>query len=362
MEAGPLTRLVEIPDDLDQFQEEALSRGWGDGLPLIPPTLERVEQMLKGTDRDANDLIAVLPPRYAKCTIESIAINAVLAGCQPKHLPVIISALEGIGDPSFLILSVQATTHPCGVMVLMNGPITQHVQAHAGAGVFGPGNRANATIGRAVRLILWNVGGAHPGETDKASQGSPAKYTFCFPENERDSPWQPYHVDLGFSPSESTVTVLAAEAPHNVNDHISDEPRGLMLTFAQTIATMGKNNAYLDAARNGQYFVAFGPEHAAILARHHWTKADVQQYLYERARIPHALWSRGGMFGMQGRPRWIDSADDMTQIPMSADAAGVKVVVVGGPGRHSSWIPSFGRGVSVTRLVRRADGSAWRPD
>jgi hypothetical protein len=354
----PSDRRVSVEDDLDAFQAAAIAARWGDGLPLIPPTPARVDNMLNGTDRDRETVLGSVPPRLAAATVEGVATNAVMAGCEPRHLPAVIAAVEAMLEPRFHLHINQMTTHPCTVMVLLNGPISGYAGAQAEAGVFGPGNRANATIGRAIRLVLLNIGGGYPGEGDKATHGTPAKYTFAFPENEAASPWEPYHVSVGMDPGESAVTVLAAEAPHNVNDHISDEPRGLMLTFALSMAAMGSNNAYY---RNSHLFVCLGPEHAAILARHGWKRSDVQEYLYERARIPHRSWRQGGMAGMLQQPKWIEYADDDANIPIAPNPDAFRIFVAGGPGRQSMFIPSAATAPSVTRLVTDATGAAWFP-
>lgn len=349
-----ISETVEVTDDLDAFQVEALERKWGDGLPLVPPTRDRVKRMLAGTDRDPDYVAMLMPPNFAACTAEKIAINAVMAGCLPDYMPVLIAAVEALGSPGFSLYGHQATTHPMGIALLVSGPIAKAIGMHAGSGVFGPGVRANATIGRAIRLLLQNVGGAYAGTTDMSTQGTPAKYTFAFAENQAESPWPPYHVSLGFDPETSAVTVAGAEGPHNISDHVSNEPRGLLVTFAQSIGVMGKTQAY---NHESGYFVAFCPEHAEILRRFGWTREDVQRYLYERARIPYALWRLGGMFGMLPHARWIDAADDDLQVPMVVDASWIRVVVTGGPGRHSSWMPG---GRAATQLVTRADGSSWK--
>lgn len=305
--------------------------------------------MVRASGRHADDRIALLPPRFAEATVELVGANAVMAGCKAEVMPVIVTALEALVDPEFDLYGVQATTHPCGILVLVSGPLAPQLGINGEGGCFGPGYRANATIGRALRLILQNVGGAFPQETDLATQGSPAKFTYCFAENSDASPWEPFHVHKGFSPADTTVTVSAAEAPHNINDHVSTEPDGLMFTFAQTIATMGKNNAYV---RDSDFFVVFCPEHAAVLGRAGWTRADVQTYLFERARIPHRQWRRGGMFGMLSQGPVIDAADDDMDISMTISRDDIHVLIAGGGGRHSSWIPTFGaHGKSVTRAI-----------
>jgi hypothetical protein len=263
-------------------------------------------------------------------------------------MPVITTAVEAMLDPAFDLYGVQATTHPCGVVVIVSGPLAHELGINGQTGCFGPGFRANATIGRAIRLIQQNVGGAFAQSTDMATQGNPAKFSFCFTENVAASPWEPFHVSLGFPADATTVTVVSGEGPNNINDHVSKAPDGVMFTIAHTIATIGKNNAY---ARDSDYFVVFGVEHAGILGRAGWSRRDVQKYLYERARIPYREWKRGGMFGMALVDPVVAAADDDMEITMTMTPDDVRVLVAGGGGRHSAWIPTFGANRSVTRSI-----------
>jgi hypothetical protein len=339
---------LEAPDDVVEFNRWAQARGISDGLPLIPPTPERVRAFLATDKGDPKRTIAKLAPNYASATVERIAINAVMAGCEPGCIDVLIAAVAAIAEPSFNLDGVQPTTHPCGVMMMVNGPRAREVGLHCGSGLFGPGFPANATIGRAMRLMLWNIGGAVPGVTDRATHGTPAKFTFCFAENEVDSPWEPYHVRMGFPAGSSTVTVEAAEGPHNINDHASKEPAGVLAAITNTVASMGANNAYL---RNSDYFVGLGPEHARILADAGWTIPDIQSHIHRNATIPYRTWRRGSMFGIFPQPLTLQVAADDDPVPMSDRPEDVRIVVVGGPGRHSVWIPTVAIGRSVTRRI-----------
>src|SRR3954468_8145204 len=183
----------------DAAQHELLEAGLTDGLPVIPPTRERVDAALDAAHKNPADAIVVLPPGYEEVTWRDVAVNAVMAGCAPSYLPVIAAAVEAIAAPEFNLLGIATTTGSATVCVIVNGPIVARIAMNAGVNAFGPGNRANATIGRAVRLTLQNAGGARPGETDMATLGQPGKYTFCFAENEAESPWDPLHVERGFA-------------------------------------------------------------------------------------------------------------------------------------------------------------------
>jgi hypothetical protein len=348
-EAPPTaTELIDVPEDPGEFASWALEHGWGDGLPLVPPTPDRVERAVAATGLDPGTVIARLPPRFQDATVEKIAANAVMAGCRPEYLEVIIAAVLAGMEPKLNLYGVQATTHPCGFMVMVNGPIAKELGIHSGAGLFGPGFHANATIGRAMRLVLQNVGGAYPGSSDRSTMGSPGKFSFCFAENEEANPWEPYHVQLGFPADTSTVTVAASESPHNIEDHCSTEPLGLMTRITQSIASLGANNAY---CRNSDYFVGLCPEHATLLSKSGWSKRDVQEYIYERARNPYGLWRSGGLVSIAPKPHWYEGADDDFLVPMSDGPDDIHVVVIGGPGLHSCWIPSFAVGRSVTRAI-----------
>ncbi len=333
--------LLEIDDA--RLDDEFEARGWSDGLPVVAPTPARVAAMLAACPRDRNYELGTMPPRQGVATIEILAVNAVMAGCRPAYFPVVVAAVEALLDPAFNLFAVQATTHPCSPCVIVNGPIAETLGINARYGAFGPGTRANATIGRAVRLILMNVGGAVPGVLDRSTQGQPAKYAYCVAENERESPWPPLHVERGFPSDASTVTVTAADGPHNLNDHVSGDADGILATVTQALADMGSNNAYL----YGQPTIAFGPEHAAILAADGWTKDAIRDHVFEHARIPREQWLRGGMAGM-----FVDEFPADERVPIVRVPADLLIVVVGGFGRHSCWLPTFGNSTrAVTRLV-----------
>ena len=348
-EALLAARKIEYGEHDDPI-EMCFERGWSDGLPVTPPTDARVLRMLKGTQRRPDDIVGKIPPNLADCTVEKVAINAVMAGCLPEHMPVLMAAVEAIQDQQFNLFGVQTTTHPCGLMVLVHGPIAAELGMNAGHGCFGPGNRANATIGRAMRLILQNIGGGIPAEVDKATQGSPAKYTFCFAENEAASPWPPLRLSLGFAASDSCVTVAAAEGPHNINDHGSATGDSILNTVAQTMATVGNNNLYV----GGDTFVIFGPEHARTVAESGFTRADVQRYLYEHARVAVDRISPQKLEELSSWGGWAGQIDGWGgRIPLVREVDSIRVLVAGGAGKHSCWIPTFAVTYSATRRIVR---------
>jgi hypothetical protein len=346
---------IRIEDTLEAVGEYFDERGWTDGLPIVPPTVERVERMLAWTDRDPEQPLGEVPPGYGIATVEKLAINAVMAGCRPEYLPVVIAATEAMLEERFNLHAVQSTTHPCAPLLILNGPLASELRVNSRYNAFGPGWRANATIGRAIRLILLNLGGAAPGVLDRATQGQPAKYSYCIAENEIENPWSPLHVERGFDPATSTVSVFGAENPHNLNDHVSTASPGILTMIAGSVAAMGSNNAYL----YGEPILALGPEHAAILARDGLGKHEIRRYLFEHARIPRRRWESGGMYGMSAIDE--DPFPSEPALPMFRSPEDLAIVVVGGYGRHSCWMPTFGAATrSVTRAITLRDGAPVR--
>ncbi len=344
----PQQREICIEGD-EQDAAECFHRwGWTDGLPIVVPTRERVMRMCDGATRYPIESLGNLAPRGGPATVQKIAVNAVMAGCLPEHMPVIMAAVEAIQDSQFNLSGVQATTHPCALMVIVHGPIALELHMNASHNCFGQGNRANATIGRAMRLILQNIGGGIPGIADKATQGSPAKYTYCFAENEVASPWPPFRESLGFHASDSCITVVAAESPHNVNDHGSTTGDSILNTIAQTMATVGNNNLYV----GGDTFIVLGPEHARTIADSGFSRKDVQNYLYEHARVPVDRISPAKLEELSSWGGWADKIIQWGgSIPLVREAESIRVIVAGGAGKHSAWCPTFGATYSATRRV-----------
>jgi len=336
------------PEDLLAFQAFMMERGWGDGLPMIPATAERVLAMIAGAGRPADDLVAILPPRLGRATVERVAINAVLAGALPEHFPVILAAVEAVAEPAFNLQAVQTTTHPCSPLIIVNGPIAARLGINGAGNALGQGHRANAVIGRALRLLLQNIGGARPGSEDRATQGHPGKYSYCVAENEAASPWEPLSVERGFPAGVSTVTVCASESPHNINDHGSATPEGILTTVAGTAATVGSNNIYL----GGEPLVVLGPEHAATVAGGGWSKADFKRALWERAQVPLSRFDPSNLerFAVI-HPAGFKDRPPETLAPLARAWTDIMVVVAGGAGKHSVLIPTFGATRSVTRRI-----------
>ncbi|HEX6380064.1 MAG TPA: thioredoxin family protein, partial [Acidimicrobiia bacterium] len=220
--------LARLEDEAEAFFE----RGWTDGLPVVPPTPARVLRMLEGTTRAADEVVASVGPDFADCTVEKAAVNAVMAGCRPEYFPVVLAAVEAACTDQFNMHGLLCTTWFCGPVIIVNGPIATEIGMNSGVNALGQGNRANATIGRALQLIVRNVGGGRPGEIDRATFGGPGKYTFCFAEDEAGSPWEPLSVERGFPEGTSTVTLFAGEGPNGMCDQKSREPESLARSMA----------------------------------------------------------------------------------------------------------------------------------
>ena len=272
----------DIDDSPEAVFQFMLENGWSDGLPVIPPTSERVRAMLDYAQRDAHELVGYINPDAGSATVEKIAVNAVMAGCLPEYMPILIAAIKAITEPSFNIHGLQTTTNPVSPLMIINGPVRNLVGLNSGRGTLGPGHRANATVGRAIRLLLLNVGGAKPWSTDMAVHGSPGKYISCMGENEEESVWQPLHVERGFSPGESTVTMVGTQGFSNCLTFYK-EPKSFLTMIASAMADISDNN-YLLAA--GNPLVILTPGHAQIFSNHGYTKQQVKQELFELCKVP----------------------------------------------------------------------------
>ena len=325
--------------------------GWTDGLPVVPPTGDLVEAMAAASGRAADELIAEIPPLGGRATVERIAVNAVMAGCLPEYMPVVVTAIQALMDDRFNLRGVQCSTGIHSPLVIVNGPIVRELSINSGYNCFGQGWRANATIGRAVKLALVNLGGATPGETNKATFGHPGAYTYCVAENEDANPWAPYHVESGFSTEDSTVTVFPGEAPHNIMYHAVN-PRNFLTVLADTMCPLGNVQMYV----MGDTLVFLGPEHARMLAADGWRKADVKQFLFEHARKPVSLLRRGGPAQGDDRremlwPKFVDPNRDEEMVPVVRRPDDIHVFVAGGAGGpHSVYVPGWGSRRAIRKI------------
>ncbi len=330
-------------DDLIEWNRIVAENDWGDGLPTVPPTVKRVNAFLASIKNLSAD-VSPIPPRGITPSLEVLAANAVMAGCRPEHFRAAIAALRASLNESFNLHGVLATTHPATPMVFFNGPVRKELGINGGTNCLGQGVEANAVIGRALHLFHTNIGGATPGKLDKATHGTPGKYSYCFAENEEESPWDPYHVRQGFEKEQSVATVVAAEAPHNVNDHGSTSAQEIATTIAGTMSQTGSNAVYLHA---GPHFLIMGPEHARTIVDDGWSLADLQAALFERSRVHESRITAGNIatFDHKGKK----PINGYYYLGTSPDQ--IEIVVAGGPGKHSMWIPTFGSTVASSAVV-----------
>src|SRR5882724_11095854 len=320
------------PDPIEALYE----KGFTDGLPVVPPTRERVERAVEASGRAGDDLVALVPPNYGRATVEKIAVNAVMAGCRPEYLPVVLAAVEAVCDEAFDLHGVSATTNAPAPLIVVNGPIRRALDINCGAGLFGPGWRANATIGRALRLVCVNVGGARPGVVSMSTFAHPGRYTYCIGENEEASPWDSLAVEHGFAATDDTVALLAA--------------------VAASMAVIEHHKM----THWGDTLLVFSPEHAAIVAGDGWSKADVRRFLFERLQRPVCELVPGDNGG-DGLPehvlrKFADPEHDATPIPKFRAPQHIKILVAGGTaGRFSAVVPgwTFSKGSNlVMRRIR----------
>lgn len=329
-----------VPSDPWAFYELIQAKGYGDGLPVLQPTLDRVDRMLRSASVAGDEFVGIIPPEKLACSAQDVAANCVLAGLPDEGFPLVLGALKAALQERFNLLGVLATTNPCATAaVLVSGPVTRELDLNAGASVFGPGNRMNAAIGRAVRLSFQNLGRAWPGPVDKSTQGSPAKFSFCFAENLEDSPWGPYHVDRGFHESDSTVTVIAPEGPHNMHDPASTSGDNFLQYVIGSMTHCGHNNLY----HKGDTFLVLCPEHAQMLARDGYDRERIRQEIFARARVAGKVMGREAFEHFTSHwPIDEDLDFESSTISVVNSAEEINVVVAGGPGKHSSWLPTFG--------------------
>ena len=329
--------------------EIGYDQGWSDGLPVVPPTAERVMRMLAGTRRQPDEIIGIVPPDFAPCSIEKIAINAVLAGCRPEYLPVVIAAVEAVLEDQFCMHGLLATTYFSGPMVIVNGPISRAIGMNSGGNALGQGNRANATIGRALQLIIRNVGGGRPGGVDRSALGNPGKYTFCFSEDETNSCWESLAVEKGFSSEESTVTVFAADGMQGLVDQKSRDPESLCRSFAAGLRVIG----HPKMVQGSDAFLVVSPEHERIFRDAQWNKQQVKDRLLDLLMIPGEELIQGAGGIAEGLPEKLRNA-----VLCKFREGGLNIVRAGGrAGLFSAIIAGWGASgstgsVPVTRQIQ----------
>jgi hypothetical protein len=321
--------------DPGELIEAYFARGWTDGLPVTPPTEKSVADILAAAELHGDQILGVIPERNTVVIARKVAINAVMAGCRPEYMPVVVAAIEGLCRPEFAYHGPASSTGGSAMVIIVNGPIAKTLGVNSGNNAFGQGTRANATIGRAVRLTMMNVMNARPGLLDRATLGNPGKYSFCFAENEDNHPWEPLHVERGFRRDQSAVTVYATNSLYQVYNQLAATPEPLLLCFADALTNLGVPNV----RGFNQSLVVFAGEHSEVLRKSGWSKGDVKRFLVERARRRVVDYKRAARL-----PGPITPADESTLRQVFEDPDDLLVVCAGGPaGSWSACLPGWGK-------------------
>lgn len=332
--------------DLSGAIELCYTNGWTDGLPVVPPTADRIEAMIGAAGLDPQHQVAFIENRQVSITAEKIAINAVMAGCKSEYMPVVVAAVDALADPLYGYHGPATSTGGSAVFMVVNGPIARELDINCKDNLFGPGWRANATIGRAIRLVMRNVIGTLPGELDRSSLGHGGKYTFCIAEDEAESPWPPFHTTRGFRADQNVVTVFAALAPHQYSNQLSANPEGILDTACAHMRMSA------GSGRQPQYALVFAGEHQAIMKKAGWSRDDVQRYCFEHCQPTVAELKRAFV-----TPGPIAANDENLVVPIVQEPSDLLVIAAGGrAGVQSAFIPGWGSkngSQSVSREIRK---------
>lgn len=332
--------------DLAGAIELCYTNGWTDGLPVIPATAERIEAFLNAAGLEPGHQLAFIENRQVSVTAEKVAINAVMAGCKAEYMPVIVAIVEALADPKYGYHGPATSTGGSAVFTVVNGPIARELEINCGDNLFGPGWRANATIGRATRLIMRNVIGTLPGELDRSSLGHGGKYTYLFAENEAESPWPAFHTTRGFRPDQNAVTIFAAFAPHQFSNGLSSTPEGILTTACAQMRVSAATG------RQPQYALVLAGEHMVVIKNAGWSREDVQRFVYENSRSSLADLKR-----MIIKPGPVEPGDETRMVDLIETPQDLLVFMAGGrAGVQSQYIPGWGSKAgsqSVTKEIRR---------
>ena len=339
------SRQIELQDSYSDIQDYYESEGWSDGLPIVPATEDLVVKMIEPSGLSPDIELGVIQPSNKIVTVEKVAINSVMAGCKPQYFPVVLAAVKAVLKDEFNVGGVQATTGGAACVVVVNGPIRDQIGIHSDAACFGPGFRANATIGRAVRLVIRNLGELIPGVMDKATLSTPGRFSFCFGENESRSPWESRQEELGYSKDTNMVTLLGIRGVYNVFDSSSSGKLALD-TLVKSVVTEGFAN-YYQIGSGAQITLVLSPEHANEIAAEGFSKNDIKEFIFANARMPISRLKEKAHWSNRVWPESIEIDDDDTLVPITTCAEDIVVLVAGGDGRHSAWLAGWG----VTRIV-----------
>ena len=337
-------------NETDEF-EFFLEKPWSDGLPVVTPTEERIERMLAGTGRSPDDVVTPVPPLDAAATVRDVAAHAVMAGCKPEYFPVVIAALELIVEEPLNLRGVQATMHSVAPLLILNGPYAKKIGVTGGQGCFGPGFRANATIGRAVRLLLLNLGGGIARVACMSIYSQPSRFTFCVAENEDESPWESLAVSRGYAADQDVITAVMCENPHIVFNDVDREPERLLVSHMDNMAAMGSWPIWV----RSDTVLVLSPEHARLCARAGFTRADVHAFVCENAGRTVGELKRGGPWRAD-RPngRWeypVERENDDFFIRAVNNPEDLHLIVAGGNGPLGAVMPGWN---GASRAVHRA--------
>jgi hypothetical protein len=332
-------RAVELAEAED-IMEACFERGWSDGLPVVPPTPLRVMRMLNGSDRDAAEIIGKVPPDNVPCSIEKIAINAVMAGCKPEYFPMVIASVEAALQDRFCMHGLLCTTYFSSPVMVVSGPVAKQIGMNSGINALGQGNRANATIGRALQLIIRNVGGGVPGGIDRANMGNPGKYTYCFAEDESDENWASLAMDRGFDRADSVISLFAGDGLQPILDQQSRTPQSLAKSMAMSLRSVAHTKLFGMA----DAILVVCPEHRRVFREGGWDKEDLRKALYEELMSPGTDIVRGANDIAEGMPEKFKDKilnkfrDDGLHIVTTGGTAGMFSAIIGG------WVASGERG------------------
>ncbi|MDB5866026.1 MAG: hypothetical protein JWO70_3832 [Betaproteobacteria bacterium] len=353
---------LELEDSWEKINEWFLEHDLTDGLPIVPPTRPRVNAMTEYVERalgwKAADVIGTLAPKQGQATIEKIAANAVMAGCRPEYMPVLIACVKGIADPKFNLDAVQTSTHNTSPLPIVNGPMSRAIDLNWGYNNTGSRWRATSTIGRALQLLMINVGGT-PGSINIHTQGHIARFEHVIAENEDENPWEPLHVERGYATDASTVTVIPACTAAMIDDNGgSQTAKDLLKTLTRSIAYVGNRNIN----GKGQPLLILAPQHARLIALGGYSKADLKRFIWEHARVPVRDIPRGNLvnYSVHNMKLYADIDDDCG-MPIAERAEDIVIVVMGGVGTHSLSVQTRLASENVTVAIAKKDGTLWAP-
>jgi hypothetical protein len=348
MNAPTTARRHKAPGDFAAAQRFFEDKGWTDGLPVVPPTEALVMEMLANTPLAAQTVLGRMEPAKGTVTIEKVAANAVMAGCDPECFPIVVAAVKALLQPQFHVGSTACTTGGAAPVLIVSGPLAEKLRVNSGTACFGGNVKANATIGRAVRLTMRNMGGATPDGMEKSTLAWPGKISMCFAENEARVPWEPFRVDRGYAPEVTTVSAVAARGIYAVTEGTQETGTGVLETLAAAMRMIGAPIYY---QRNVPVVLCLGPEHANEIARDGYTKQAVREYLFEHCRLPVGALRGRGYYAPGCWQAQLNEQDDDALVPMVSTPEHFWIVVAGGDGRHSAWMPAWNVCEGATEAV-----------